>query len=271
MGKQGKKVQYLFEGDKNGVGTAWYPLYDGGFSEGIPNKRGKLSLPGGASAASYIGKFNQGEPIGKGRLVTLAKKKPFKGKFSSIPEIINRMFTMECDVGVTFPDKVEIEGTARKPEPRVYNLVGGGYYIGKIEKKSKSAKKGTAFLVQYNGNWTNGKWDGEGTLTYPGGYEIIGTFKNGKPFWVKGWQPSTGVITFDGSLVPKDSKTLPQAAQAAVQAHQAVQVQRFRAPTARPQMVVDASSPSLLMGKNTTVARWTSHPRGQLLHGVPQR
>jgi len=201
--KQGKKVQYLFEGDKNGVGTAWYPLYDGGFSEGIPNKRGKLSLPGGASAASYIGKFNQGEPIGKGRLVTLAKKKPFKGKFSSIPEIINRMFTMECDVGVTFPDKVEIEGTARKPKPRVYNLVGGGYYIGKIEKKSKSAKKGTAFLVQYNGNWTNGKWDGEGTLTYPGGYEIIGTFKNGKPFWVKGWQPSTGVITFDGKLGSK--------------------------------------------------------------------
>ena len=53
-------------------------------------RRGKLSLPGGASAASYIGKFNQGEPVGKGRLVTLAKKKPFKGKFSSIPEIINR-------------------------------------------------------------------------------------------------------------------------------------------------------------------------------------
>ena len=34
----GVKVVALFEGDKNGEGKAWYPLYEGGFAKGIPNK-----------------------------------------------------------------------------------------------------------------------------------------------------------------------------------------------------------------------------------------
>merc|ERR1712037_924230 len=104
--KQGKKVVALFEGDENGIGMAWYPLYDGGFAKGIPNKRGRLSVPGGAT---YLGKFSQGKPVGKGRLVDLTRKKE-KGKFSSISEVFNRMFTKDCDVGITFPDKVVTEG-----------------------------------------------------------------------------------------------------------------------------------------------------------------
>ena len=32
------KVVALFEGDPNGVGKAWYPLYEGGFAKGVPNK-----------------------------------------------------------------------------------------------------------------------------------------------------------------------------------------------------------------------------------------
>jgi len=195
--KQGKRVVALFEGDENGEGKAWYPLYEGGFAKGVPNKRGKVSVPGGAT---YLGKFSQGKPVGKGRLVDLTRKKQ-KGKFSSISEVINRMFTKDCDVGVTFPDQVVTKG---KPKSRVFNLVGGGYYIGKIDKKSKSAnKKGTAFLVQYNGTWANGKWDGAGVLTYPGGYEILGRFVAGKPYYVTGWQPSTGVTTFGGKLGSK--------------------------------------------------------------------
>jgi len=192
--KQGKKVVALFEGDKNGEGKAWYPLYEGGFAKGIPNKRGKVSLPGGAT---YLGKFNQGKPVGKGRLVDLAKKKE-KGKFSTMSEVLNRMFTKDCDVGITFPDKVVTKG---KPKSRVFSLVGGGYYIGKIDKRSKSAnKRGTAFLVQYNGTWANGKWDGAGVLTYPGGYEIKGRFVAGKPYYVVGWDPNTDVTTFGGKL-----------------------------------------------------------------------
>jgi len=192
--KQGKKVVALFEGDKNGEGKAWYPLYEGGFAKGIPNKRGKVSLPGGAT---YLGKFSQGKPVGKGRLVDLAKKKE-KGKFSTMSEVLNRMFTKDCDVGITFPDKVVTKG---KPKSRVFSLVGGGYYIGKIDKRSKSAnKRGTAFLVQYNGTWANGKWDGAGVLTYPGGYEIKGRFVAGKPYYVVGWDPSTEVTTFGGKL-----------------------------------------------------------------------
>merc|ERR1711971_669268 len=104
--KQGKKVVALFEGDENGEGKAWYPLYEGGFAKGIPNKRGKVSLPGGAT---YLGKFSKGKPVGKGRLVDLAKKKQ-KGKFSTMSEVINRMFTKDCDVGITFPDKVVTKG-----------------------------------------------------------------------------------------------------------------------------------------------------------------
>ena len=49
-------------------------------------RRGKVSLPGGAT---YVGKFSKGKPVGKGRLVDLAKKKQ-KGKFSTMSEVINR-------------------------------------------------------------------------------------------------------------------------------------------------------------------------------------
>ena len=59
------------------------------------------------------------------------------------------MFTKDCDVGVTFPDKVVTEGCVcfviiglklaqndlgfpGKPKSRVFTLVGGGYYIGKV-------------------------------------------------------------------------------------------------------------------------------------------
>ena len=45
-----------------------------------------MSLPGGAT---YLGKFSQGKPVGKGRLVDLAKKKE-KGKFSTMSEVLNR-------------------------------------------------------------------------------------------------------------------------------------------------------------------------------------
>ena len=52
----------------------------------LPTRRGKLSLPGGAV---YLGKFSGGKPVGKGRLVDIARKKE-KGKFSSVAEIFNR-------------------------------------------------------------------------------------------------------------------------------------------------------------------------------------
>ena len=90
----------------------------------LPTRRGKLSLPGGAV---YLGKFSGGKPVGKGRLVDLARKKE-KGKFASVAEIFNRfscffffffanmsnffrrMFTKKCNVGVTFPEKVVTKG-----------------------------------------------------------------------------------------------------------------------------------------------------------------
>ena len=90
----------------------------------LPTRRGKLSLPGGAV---YLGKFSGGKPVGKGRLVDIARKKE-KGKFASVAEIFNRfscffflyftnmsnffrrMFTKKCNVGVTFPEKVVTKG-----------------------------------------------------------------------------------------------------------------------------------------------------------------
>ena len=53
----------------------------------LPTRRGKLSLPGGAV---YLGKFSGGKPVGKGRLVDIARKKE-KGKFASVAEIFNRL------------------------------------------------------------------------------------------------------------------------------------------------------------------------------------
>ena len=39
------------------------------------------------------------------------------------------------------------------------------YSFFQIDRRSKSAnKRGTAFLVQYNGTWANGKWEGAGVL-----------------------------------------------------------------------------------------------------------
>ena len=73
-----------------------------------------------------------------------------------------------------------------RPKSRVFSLVGGGYYIGKarifslahivfqIDKRSKSAnKRGTVFLVQYNGTWANGKWEGEGVGCFSCERELI--------------------------------------------------------------------------------------------------
>merc|ERR1712013_437379 len=67
--------------------------------------------------------------------------------------------------------------------------------------KSKTAnKRGSVFLVQYNGTWASGKWDGAGVLTYPGGFEIKGRFEAGKPYYVIGVDPSTGATMFGGKL-----------------------------------------------------------------------
>ena len=133
-------------------------------------------------------------------------------------------------------------------------------------------------------------------------------FVAGKPYYVTGWQPSTGITTFGGKLgapgfQSKGSKkgpkqiiwlqyvqvlnqqliltvqTLPLEtccshappplvqAVAQVQAHQ--QHQRLHVRTAPPQMVVNASSHSSSMGRNTTAARWTSQQRAPPLHGAP--
>ena len=61
-------------------------------------RRGRLSVPGGAT---YIGKFSQGKPVGKGRLVDLTRKKE-KGKFSSISEIINRFLLFVLELLTSF-------------------------------------------------------------------------------------------------------------------------------------------------------------------------
>ena len=43
-----------------------------------------------------------------------------------------------------------------------------------IDKRSKSAnKRGTVFLVQYNGTWANGKWEGEGVGCFSCERELI--------------------------------------------------------------------------------------------------
>ena len=43
-----------------------------------------------------------------------------------------------------------------------------------IDKRSKSAnKRGTVFLVQYNGTWANGKWEGEGVGCFSYERELI--------------------------------------------------------------------------------------------------
>ena len=61
-------------------------------------RRGRLSVPGGAT---YLGKFSQGKPVGKGRLVDLTRKKE-KGKFSSISEIINRFLFFVLELLTSF-------------------------------------------------------------------------------------------------------------------------------------------------------------------------
>ena len=72
-------------------------------------RRGKLSLPGGAV---YLGKFSGGKPVGKGRLVDLARKKE-KGKFASVAEIFNRLscffFLYFTNMSNFFPQNVHQE------------------------------------------------------------------------------------------------------------------------------------------------------------------
>ena len=120
----------------------------------------------------------------------------------------SRMFTKDCNVRVTFPDKVVTTGCWLHHSWFQIGL--GSFIVGavgkklleclrqaqvpclqpgwrrllhwqgalllsshlnansfQIDKRSKSAnKRGTAFLVQYNGTWSNGKWDGAGVFCF---------------------------------------------------------------------------------------------------------
>merc|ERR1719430_525648 len=198
--KENGKVVAVFEGDPNGQGVAWYKTYEGRFANGAIHRKGKMTLPGGAS---YVGKFKKGKPRGKGTLGDITGKM-MRAKFSSSKEIFNKMFTSKCNVSISLPSKFVTKG---KPvennqlfvEP-VYSLQSGGYYIGKIKKKTGEPKKsGSVFLVQYNGSWLNGAWEGLGNLSYPGGWNIQGNFHGGKPANVVG-SSEEGGFTFEGEL-----------------------------------------------------------------------
>lgn len=58
-------------------------------------------------------------------------------------------------------------------------------YTGKVNADGKPHGVGKATYTEsiwknYSGNWTDGKWDGDGTLTFEIGDTFTGTFRNGE-------------------------------------------------------------------------------------------
>ena len=158
----------------NGEGTAWYTTYKGKWANGLWDKKGVITFPGGAS---FRGKFKNGKPV-SGAL-TNVKSESQKGKFKNLGSVFSKMFG-DCPETNISPEKL----TVGKKKKGLYSLQGqgntAGYYVGKV-KKGTPHSKGTAFLVRYEGNWTNGQWDGVGYLYYPGGFVLSGRFENGEP------------------------------------------------------------------------------------------
>ena len=107
------------------------------------------------------------------------KSETQKGKFKSLGQVFSQMFG-DCEETKVDPKKVVVGKKKKGLFPIMEDGNTAGYYIGKA-KKGSPHKKGTAFLVRYEGTWKNGKWDGAGYLYFPGGFVLKGRFDNGQP------------------------------------------------------------------------------------------
>jgi len=176
------KVIGLYEGElkdgkPHGEGVAWYKFYTGKWRGGLYHRNGVITIPGGAS---YVGKFKKGSPV-SGTLTDI-QGAVSKDKLPNVGAVVTRMFGDCKDVSNNLPFKKSRVTVAGKAVDGVYKAKPEGYYIGKV-KKGKPVGKGTAYLVSYNGTWSQGKWDDFGKINYPTGYQLRGMFDAGKITW----------------------------------------------------------------------------------------
>merc|ERR1719369_825866 len=191
------KKMFLYAGDRNkkvphGEGTAWYPTYKGQWTNGFWNKNGMITFPGGAS---FKGKFKKGKPV-LGILTDL-KSNTQKGKFKHLGNVYSKMFG-DCEDAKIRPTKITVGKKVKGIFPLKNSGNATGYYIGKVRKGAPHSK-GTAYLVRYEGNWKNGKWDGAGSIFYPGGFVLKSRMENGKPAFVVLEDPN-GEVLFGGAV-----------------------------------------------------------------------
>ena len=185
----------------HGEGTAWYSTYKGGWANGLWHKKGMISFPGGAF---FSGKFKNGKPVA-GVLKNM-KSESQKGKFKSLGKIISQMFgdCVETEIALK---KVMVGKKKKGLFPILENGGTVGYFVGKVRKGSPH-KKGTAYLVRYQGSWKNGKWNGVGSLFFPGGFVLKGTFANGVPV-LSSLENSAEEQLFSGSMDSFEGRVMP--------------------------------------------------------------
>merc|ERR1711936_39488 len=195
--RDANKKMFLYSGARNkkvphGEGTAWYATYKGQWTNGFWNKKGIITFPGGAS---FKGKFKKGKPMSG--VLTDLKSNTQKGKFNQLGSVYSKMFG-DCEDAKITPAKMTVGKKVKGifPLKNIGNAT--GYYIGKA-KKGAPHSKGTAFLVRYEGNWKNGKWDGAGSLYYPGGYVLKSRMDKGKPAFCVLEDPNKEVM-FGGAV-----------------------------------------------------------------------
>ena len=72
----------------------------------------------------------------------------------------------------------------------------GGYYEGEY-KDGKWDGQGTFSVSdgeKYVGEFKDGKWDGQGTLTFPDGIKFVGEFREDKPWNITGFDKDGNIF-----------------------------------------------------------------------------
>jgi hypothetical protein len=164
--KKGKKVKKLYE---NG------DVYEGEFSQGKPNKSGKLDFTIKEKPYTYVGDFSYGIKEGKGNLFSVDNKFNYDGDW------INDKYE---GFGVLFDHGLKYSGDFQKGKfhgnGTLYKLNGdileGEFFEGELKKGTITYKNGDI----YEGELKNEEFNGNGIYKYKNGDVFKGQFLNGE-------------------------------------------------------------------------------------------
>ena len=72
----------------------------------------------------------------------------------------------------------------------------GGKYVGSWKNGKMNGEGIFTYNIlgsKYVGSWKDGKYDGQGTITFSNGDKLVGEYKDGKPWNVKGYDKNENI------------------------------------------------------------------------------